>query len=347
MIEQSGTTAGYSTFISHASDDREVATKVCQQLEAAGFRCWIAPRDVRPGHDYPEEIIHGIELSKSLVLILSKKSNELTFVRAEVERAYSKGKPVFPVRIDDVLPSRSLELFISTKHWIDAWHGNISEQQADQLMRELALDADALLGHEISPELRNKIRMRRILRIGSGVAGAVAIAAIVGYVMRPSQQNVEFTHATRPPTAFFLGSLVNAKQPIDVGYMLTDGWDSKGNPNNAFNNVKAFEIYEVTDGAPLKPLYAADPNIFKGQFQATQTFHFRIDSLPKTVVACLSYLIPANRRTELSVQGFVFNSPKSQFATFAPNAAANFTVYHDAASCRSRVAEYSRDQLKI
>ena len=34
-------------FISYASQDAAVAQKVCAALEAAGFSCWIAPRDVR------------------------------------------------------------------------------------------------------------------------------------------------------------------------------------------------------------------------------------------------------------------------------------------------------------
>jgi hypothetical protein len=35
-------------FISYASQDASVAQKVCSALEEAGFRCWMAPRDVRP-----------------------------------------------------------------------------------------------------------------------------------------------------------------------------------------------------------------------------------------------------------------------------------------------------------
>ena len=55
------------------------------------------------------------------VLVLSENANESIFVKREVERAVSKGKPIFPIRVREVLPSRSLELFISSAHWIDAW----------------------------------------------------------------------------------------------------------------------------------------------------------------------------------------------------------------------------------
>ena len=39
-------------FISYASHDAEVGQKVCSALEAAGYRCWMAPRDVKPGAQY-------------------------------------------------------------------------------------------------------------------------------------------------------------------------------------------------------------------------------------------------------------------------------------------------------
>ena len=83
--------------------------------------CWIAPRDVSPGRDYASEIVGGIEASAVFVLLLSREANDSAFVRREVERAASKGKPVLPVRLEEVTPSRALELFISSEQWIDAW----------------------------------------------------------------------------------------------------------------------------------------------------------------------------------------------------------------------------------
>src|ERR671914_1230780 len=109
----------YSAFISYASDDREKAEAICTSLEAQGFVCWIAPRDVRAGREYGDEIIRGLERSAAVVLVLSEAANTSVFVRREVERAISKQKPVFPVRIEDVTPSPGLELFISGTHWID------------------------------------------------------------------------------------------------------------------------------------------------------------------------------------------------------------------------------------
>jgi hypothetical protein len=38
-----------------------------------------------------------------------------------VERAVHKGVAVLPFRIEDVIPSKSLEFFLSAQHWMDAF----------------------------------------------------------------------------------------------------------------------------------------------------------------------------------------------------------------------------------
>src|SRR4051812_9102645 len=121
-----------TAFISYASEDEAAATEITRYLERNRVSCWIAHRDARPGADYATEIITAIESSAVLVLVLSEHANQSLFVSHEVERAVSKGKPVFPVRVREVLPSKSLELFISNAQWVDAWQPPI-EQYLDRL----------------------------------------------------------------------------------------------------------------------------------------------------------------------------------------------------------------------
>jgi hypothetical protein len=129
----------FSAFISYASADKAKADEVCASLEAHGYKCWIAPRNIRAGHDYADAIIKGIHESKCMVLILSAAANESPFVHREVERAVSANKMVFPMRIQEVLPSPALELFVSSAHWIDAWKGNLDDHVA-VLLRDLPGD---------------------------------------------------------------------------------------------------------------------------------------------------------------------------------------------------------------
>jgi WD40 repeat protein len=108
-------------FISCSSKDRSVAEQICQLLEERGIGCWIAPRDVRPGRNFAEEIMTGIESTDVMILILSEHANRSVHVIREVDRAVSKGKPVLPIRIREVQPAKSLELYISSTQWVDAW----------------------------------------------------------------------------------------------------------------------------------------------------------------------------------------------------------------------------------
>jgi hypothetical protein len=126
----------HTAFISHASEDEDVANTICAYLERNAVSCWIAPRDVRPGSDYGSEIIDGIKSSSVFVLVLSEHANTSEFVKREVERAVSKGKPIFPVRVREVVPSKSLELFISSAEWIDAWQPPI-EQYLEKLAESI------------------------------------------------------------------------------------------------------------------------------------------------------------------------------------------------------------------
>jgi hypothetical protein len=111
---------GHDIFISHSSRDKPVGDAACALLEARGHRCWMAPRDIMPGQEWGEAIIDGIRGARAFVLIFSGNANESHQVRREVERASSLGLPVIPFRIEDVAPSKTLEYFMSSPHWLDA-----------------------------------------------------------------------------------------------------------------------------------------------------------------------------------------------------------------------------------
>ncbi len=98
-----------------------MAQKVCDGLESSGLTCWIAPRDITAGTDWSGAIVDAISRSDVLVLIFSSHANESPQIRREVERAVAKNVRVIPFRIEDVPPSRSLEYFVSTSHWLDAF----------------------------------------------------------------------------------------------------------------------------------------------------------------------------------------------------------------------------------
>ncbi len=107
-------------FISHASPDRTTASALTSALEQAGISCWIAPRDIVPGDAWPAAIVRALRGCRLVVLVLSSHSNVSHQVHRELERAGSLGRPIVPVRIEDVAPSEVMEYFISSRHWLDA-----------------------------------------------------------------------------------------------------------------------------------------------------------------------------------------------------------------------------------
>ena len=122
----------HDVFISYSSRDKPIADGICATMEQNGVRCWIAPRDIRPGADWGESIVHAIAGSKVFVLVLSHFANASQQIKREVERAVNRGLPIIPYRIEDVMPAESLEYFISTPHWLDAFTPPI-EQHAQYL----------------------------------------------------------------------------------------------------------------------------------------------------------------------------------------------------------------------
>jgi hypothetical protein len=111
----------YDVFISHSSKDKTVADATCAFLESKGIRCWIAPRDIRPGANYGGAILKAIREARVMVLIFSSHANASVQITREVERAINAGATVIPFRIEDVLPKDDLDYFLSTPHWLDAF----------------------------------------------------------------------------------------------------------------------------------------------------------------------------------------------------------------------------------
>lgn len=111
----------YDVFISYAAEENVAASSICEGLEREGLRCWIAPRDVLRGADWSATLLEAILRSRALVLLLSAAANQSLYVHRELERAVSSGKPVLPVRLEEVQPAEKLEFFIASTQWFDAF----------------------------------------------------------------------------------------------------------------------------------------------------------------------------------------------------------------------------------
>jgi AAA-like domain/TIR domain len=111
----------HDIFISHSTNDRAVAERVCSELETQRLSCWIAPRDIDAGEAWDEAIIRALDNCRIVLLIFSGFSNESPQVKREIHHAIDKKKTVVPLRIEDVKLGRSLEYIMMGIQWFDAF----------------------------------------------------------------------------------------------------------------------------------------------------------------------------------------------------------------------------------
>jgi TIR domain/Putative peptidoglycan binding domain len=160
----------HDVFICYSARDKPTADAVCAVLESEGVRCWIAPRDILPGVDWGESIIDAINEAPVMVLIFSSHANAAqSQIKREVERAVNKGISVIPLRIEDVLPTKSLEYFLSSPHWLDAFTPPLEDH-----VRSLASSIKRLLDKRAGVVSETPAPSAATLAVTTAAAAAVA-----------------------------------------------------------------------------------------------------------------------------------------------------------------------------
>lgn len=122
-------------FISHSSEDRQIAETLREALENCGFHCWISSRDIAPGENFQVAIVQAIRAAKVMVLVFSANSNNSEEIKKEVVLAGQNRLIVIPVRLEDVVPDDAFAYELSTRQWIDMFED--WEHAIQRLVRQL------------------------------------------------------------------------------------------------------------------------------------------------------------------------------------------------------------------
>jgi hypothetical protein len=109
-----------TVFLSHSSQDYEIADIIRQSLERAKVTCWIAPRNLVEGEIWQSGVVRGIGGSEVVVCILSSSANQSDQVEREIAIACERRKTVIPLRIDDTKLSDNLDFYLGRLQWLDA-----------------------------------------------------------------------------------------------------------------------------------------------------------------------------------------------------------------------------------
>lgn len=173
----------FDVFISYSSKDKTTADAACNALESAGIRCWIAPRDIRAGIEYAAGIMEGIDTCRLMVLIFSANANASPQIHREIERAVSKGLTIIPLRIEEIAPTKAMEYYLGSIHWLDALTpplarhlGVLVEQVKANLQVEAEVSAAPSVVSPTAPSKR-ELNASALLRWPL-VTGLIAIVAL-------------------------------------------------------------------------------------------------------------------------------------------------------------------------
>jgi hypothetical protein len=132
-------------FISYSSKDQKIAETICRALEARGYDCWIAARDVGPGENFQEAIVKALRGARLMLLVFTGNANNSDEIKKEVVLAGRHHVTVVPVRVEDVVPNDALAYEFATRQWIDLFTD--WEREIERLLSQIgSILSDATAG---------------------------------------------------------------------------------------------------------------------------------------------------------------------------------------------------------
>ncbi|HMH65605.1 MAG TPA: toll/interleukin-1 receptor domain-containing protein, partial [Rhizomicrobium sp.] len=168
-------------FISCSSKDTKPALTLCKAIEARGYPCWLASRDVGAGQNFQEEIVLAIRAAPLMVLVFSANANTSSEVKKELALASQAQLVVVPVRLEDIAPSGAFVYELAIRQWIDLfddWDGAI-----DQLVQRLDLAIPPSTGAppRAAPKSRALVSGKRARLLAAGGLAALLLAGGVWF----------------------------------------------------------------------------------------------------------------------------------------------------------------------
>ena len=100
--------AKYDYFISYSSKDKDIAFRIVNAIESAGYTCWIAPRNIPYGTPYARAIMEGIDECDTFIVLITDNSIKSEDVLNEVDNAHAIKKPIIPVKLTETMLPREL-----------------------------------------------------------------------------------------------------------------------------------------------------------------------------------------------------------------------------------------------
>jgi len=182
-------------FVSYSSPDKAKADAIREALEEENISCWIAPRDLSAGAQWGAGIVEAIKECDAVAVVFSDAANRSPQVAREMELAVSNRRPLIPIRVADAMPTDDMQYFLGVSHWFNAYAMPIEAYLPDIITAvKNVLNKEKNTWNTVAKRLPHT----RTGQIAWSAAGAVLIAVVVGWLMRPSMPN--FTPEDSPLT---------------------------------------------------------------------------------------------------------------------------------------------------
>ena len=97
-----------SCFISYSWNDKDFSAQLYDDLQSVGIRCWLDFKEMRTGERMLQQVERAIQAHDKVLLVLSSRSVNSAWVRAEVANALTVERArnrtvLFPIRVDDAI----------------------------------------------------------------------------------------------------------------------------------------------------------------------------------------------------------------------------------------------------
>jgi hypothetical protein len=199
-------------FISSSSKDHKAALTLCNAIEARGYACWISSRDVGPGENFQEAIVHALANARLMILVFSANANNSGEIKKEIALASQNQMIVIPFRIEDVVPNEAFRYEFATRQWIDAFDD--WERAIGQLLGQISRALDVagpgpadpppppVRGRAVQPETSSRFP---VWAYAAGAAILVVLAGLGVYLSGSLAPKAPATTAAQmaavPPSA--------------------------------------------------------------------------------------------------------------------------------------------------
>ena|SRR5215475_570559 len=129
-------------FITYATKDEALASKLASSLEEAGLDAWYDKREILPGDNWAEKISQGLKESNAMVVLLTPSALESQTVQRNI--SYALGDESFSNRLIPVIIGDSHDLPEDRLPWIFKRLKTITVSKSEEETEQFKKVAEAI-----------------------------------------------------------------------------------------------------------------------------------------------------------------------------------------------------------